>query len=343
MLKKVLSIVIPIFVGGVFLYLTFGDIDFAEFWLALKSLPPGHLLVLFAILLLQYVLRSWRWFLLLPRPHRPGEFRATFKALVMGYAITQVASRLGEVYRIWDLRSMTKREFGSVTSTVFLERILLDFTVFIAMMVYVFAFFQQEVQEQLPQAPIFMNILVSVTLGGLGGLVFLAVKPDWVEGIATGVGLFRLPLVGRLLRSLFADFVKGLAFIKSPMHYFELLFVNILTWISAFSMTWYCMWAFGVDASLSQALFIFTLGTVGVLIPSPGGVGVFHYLVATGMVALMGIEESIAVAFATVLHGTIMGGTILLGMIFYYYKPPVVLEEPEMKSNGAEPAQQIPD
>lgn len=324
MLKKVASIVLPILIGGIFLYLTFGDIDLTEFWQALKILSVGHILVLFGLLVLQYVFRGWRWFLLLPRPHRVGEYRATLKALVVGYAVTQVMSRVGELVRIWDLRSATKREFGSLASTVVLERILLDFTMFILLMIYVFAFFQAEVEVHLPQAPLFMQILVPLTLVGLGSLVLVALRPAFVERLCKRIGLFSFPVIGRILNELFHDFVKGLAFIKSPAHYFELLAVNLLTWASAFAMTYYCMWIFDIQASLSQTLFIFTLGTVGVLVPSPGGVGVFHYLVTAGCVALLGTEESLAVAFATVNHGIIMGGTMLLGMGMYFYDPEVV-------------------
>lgn len=323
MLKKTLSIVVPILIGGLFLYLTFRGIDLSEFWTALQDLPIIHLVVLFLLLILQYVFRGWRWFLLLPRPHYRGEYRATLRSMLLGYAVTQVASRVGEVYRIWDLRKATKREFGSLTSTVFLERILLDFTVFILLMVYVFAFFQQEVREHLPQAPLFMKILVPITLGGLVAMALVAFKPSWVEALCTRLGLFRLPLVGEILKTLFVDFVKGLAFIKSPAHYFELLLVNAVTWASAFAMTFYCMWAFGIEATVGQTLFIFTLGTVGVLVPSPGGVGVFHYLVTAGCVALLGTSESLAVAFATVNHGVIMGGTIVLGIAIYFYQPAV--------------------
>jgi hypothetical protein len=58
----------------------------------------------------------------------------------------------------------------------------------------------------------------------------------------------------------------------------------------------------GSRIDLVQQWIIYTVGSVGVLIPSPGAIGGFHFFVSQAMVFAAGINEELALAFATVMH-----------------------------------------
>jgi hypothetical protein len=73
---------------------------------------------------------------------------------------------------------------------------------------------------------------------------------------------------------------------------------------------------FGMDQtfgiSIVDAYVIMIVGAVGVAIPSPGGIGSYHYITIQVMVHLYGIDASQAATYAVFSHG---GQLILYTMI----------------------------
>jgi hypothetical protein len=55
--------------------------------------------------------------------------------------------------------------------------------------------------------------------------------------------------------------------------------------------------------SLLDAVMIMFIGGIGVAIPSPGGVGSFHYITRVTLVYLFGVDASLAVTYAVFVHG----------------------------------------
>jgi hypothetical protein len=77
-------------------------------------------------------------------------------------------------------------------------------------------------------------------------------------------------------------------------------------------LIWFFYWlnmelmvrAFGLESqvSLLQCLVVFTMGSMGVLIPAPGSVGTYHLAVKTALIATSGLNENLALAYVSVLH-----------------------------------------
>ena len=57
------------------------------------------------------------------------------------------------------------------------------------------------------------------------------------------------------------------------------------------------------------------LGAVGVVIPSPGGAGSYHYITRVTLVYLFGVEASLAVTYAVFVHGAQLVFFIVAGFI----------------------------
>ena len=75
---------------------------------------------------------------------------------------------------------------------------------------------------------------------------------------------------------------------------------------------WFLYWlnlylavlAFDLQNQVSpmQTLLVFTMGTLGVLLPAPGSVGTYHLMVKTALMAVSGLNENLALAYVSVLH-----------------------------------------
>ena len=82
-------------------------------------------------------------------------------------------------------------------------------------------------------------------------------------------------------------------------------------------MTFLCFRAFDPTAHLGPlaGLLVFVFGSLGMIIPTPGGMGSYHALVIAALV-LLGINQNDAFSFAMIIFFTInIFGNILFGII----------------------------
>jgi glycosyltransferase 2 family protein len=76
---------------------------------------------------------------------------------------------------------------------------------------------------------------------------------------------------------------------------------TILIWVWFFLMLVFAMKAFGPTSHLSfgQMLVVYIFGSFGVFIPSPGGMGTYHYLVILSL-SYYGLQQADAFSFANI-------------------------------------------
>jgi uncharacterized membrane protein YbhN (UPF0104 family) len=82
-------------------------------------------------------------------------------------------------------------------------------------------------------------------------------------------------------------------------------------------MTWFGFQAFAPTEHLDirAALTVFAFGTLGMVIPSPGGMGTFHALVIACLTLFYGIKGDDAFSVANIIFFTVsIGFNVVLGL-----------------------------
>ena len=82
-------------------------------------------------------------------------------------------------------------------------------------------------------------------------------------------------------------------------------------------MTYLCFFAYEPTAGLSPVagLMVFVFGAFGIVIPSPGGMGTFHFL-AIQALAMYGISGGDAFSFANILFFSVqLGCNVVVGIV----------------------------
>ncbi len=132
-----------------------------------------------------------------------------------------------------------------------------------------------------------MGFLALSTLGTL--LIFL------LKERLSQIPLFQK--VEKLLKG-FLDGLKSVLKLKNP-GLFSVYSVGI--WVMFYLQCWFNLMAFPPTAHLgaSAALMVFVFGTLGFVIPSPGGMGTFHALCIAGL-TLYGISGSDGFSYANI-------------------------------------------
>jgi uncharacterized membrane protein YbhN (UPF0104 family) len=74
------------------------------------------------------------------------------------------------------------------------------------------------------------------------------------------------------------------------------------------------------------------------LAPTPGGIGVYHGVIAGSLKALYGIPEEVGLAYATVNHGVNLMVQLLVGLAFLYREKITKLPDKELMESEMETA-----
>ncbi len=257
--------------------------------------------------------RAIRWKMLIqPLGFNPRLSNA-FVSIVIGYFANLGIPRMGEVVRAGTLAQYEKIGVEKVMGTIVVDRIV---DVISILMVTALA-----VMLEFNTIATFVNENVSFA-ERLGGLQRLAVYGLIAFLIFAGIfyvlrkRLLEMAFVQKII-NLLKGFVEGLRTISKLDRPWLFVLHSVNIWMMYFLMTYMCFFSFPPTSHLSPlvGLVVFVFGGWGIVIPSPGGMGTYHFLVQTAL-QMYGIEGDNAFSFANIAFFSIsLGVNVLLGII----------------------------
>ena len=275
------------------------------------------LMVLVAFMM-SNVSRAIRWSMLIrPMGYTP-RFINAFLTTVLGYFANLGLPRMGEVVRGASLAQYEKIPLEKVMGTIVVDRIL---DVISILLVTGLAFL-------LEYDTIWQFVNEKADLGKLANLGNLM-------AMAAGVGamgmvvlyLFRKPLsrtaIYKKVRDLALGFWEGLQTVRQLDRPWWFLFHSINVWFMYYLMTYLCFFAFAPTAGLPAVagLTVFVFGGWGVVIPSPGGMGTYHFLAQTAL-SMYGISGEDGFSWANIAFFSIqLGCNVLVGILALVFLP----------------------
>ena len=308
----------------VFLWLAFRGTDIVDIWEHSQDVKPIPVLFILASVLAGTYLRSYRWTLLLAPlrtdAEKPiGQFNA-FYAVLMGYAVNIVLPRGGEVVRLLSICKTERLPWAGVLATMLIDR-MLDVALLAILLGLTLLFLPNQVTNIVPGLATGGLVLLSAALLGLCLLPFFGHLSQ---------KLLNLPLLKRhipvkfssKLAELALQFDQGAGALRSVTRYRIIAVLSVLIWFTYWLNFYLMVFAFGLEDSINaiKCLIIFTVGSVGSLIPTPGSIGSIHYLVKMATVATAQISAEQALAFATILHlfTFIVFPSLIAAVVFLY-------------------------
>lgn len=320
--------------AGLLLYMALRGVDFEAVAEAFRTADYRWLAPLVVIAMGSHVLRAWRWQVLLEAlppepPHtasRLVSLKTSFYSVMIGYMVNYAAPRLGEVARTANLSAREKLRFSSVFGTVVVERaldvvvmggaLLVTLLLLFDRLAFLDEWFIGPLRVQLEHIP------TGAWAALVGGLTALGALACWVYRRAmrqesSALRGFLQTSVQPALRS----FKDGLlTLVRSPRR--GVLACSTLgMWGCYLLMAYLPLHMFGMTTSyelgLSEAWILMTLGAIGVSIPTPGGIGSYHYITIQALVYLFGVPEAPAASYAVLVHAvqlvlyTLVGGLCL--------------------------------
>lgn len=321
-LKTTLQYIIFIAIGGTLLFLAFRKTDTKELWESLMAANWWYVLLSMALGFAAFISRGYRWGLLLrPMGYKVGDWTATH-AISMGYMANAVVPRAGEIIRCTTLSKAEKIPLEKLVGTVVAERIVDLFMLILSISIsiafnwnrfqtfYQDAILGSELEEVEPSSGISAKWVVLLVLAIMAIITWI-----FREKIK------EIPLFQRII-DLLLGFREGIfSLIKTP-HRWGFIAHSLFIWTCYYLMVHVVIYALPETTHLNpiDSLFIMVVAGLGMLLPSPGGIGSYHYAVKIGMI-ILGVSEKAGLVFATLVHGGQFLMTIAAGLAaaVYFY------------------------
>jgi hypothetical protein len=110
-------------------------------------------------------------------------------------------------------------------------------------------------------------------------------------------------------------FVEGLAVMRRPGVLIAAIILSLGVWISIALGIWLTSLAFDVTVSLTGSFLVIMFLVVGVAVPTPSGLGTFHWAYRFAVTRFFGAAADQAAAAAIVLHAVSFIPVSALGLL----------------------------
>jgi uncharacterized protein (TIRG00374 family) len=294
-------------------------VPLSEIAARIASASPAWLAASLAISLVVFGLRAVRWVWIL-RPLGRVPFFPAFRATAIGFAAnTVLPARAGEILRPAILARERDLPFPALLASIVFERIL----------------------DALAQL-FFLAVALAVSPAAATG-PFASGRIRWavaaIAGVAVAVALFAVLwreaterfldrlfglLPGRLrpaVRRIAHTFLDGFASLKTPRLAILVGGSSLFMWFVINVQVYCTMRAFGLGLPLSAAYIVTTAAVLGLVVPTPGGVGGYHAAVQFALTDVFHVPLSTATGVALIAHAISFAPISLIGFTLFATSP----------------------
>lgn len=296
--RTTIKIFIPLSLGITLLWYLYRHQDVSEMMRIIKK-DIGYEILLFSLIfgLLGNIIRGLRWGILIDSLGKRVRRINLIYAVLGNYAINMVLPRVGEIWRCGVTAKYEKTPFTKLLGTLFVDRIMDTLVVgllTLCLSVFNIRFFRYFFDEN---PPVIINTIYQLLTSAWFYTILVAIALSiWV----VFVKLKRLAIVQKaagFLKNVWEG-VRSLWTIKNKTLFFV---ETLLIWGCYFTYFYITFFAFDFtkDLGIRIALIAFAMSSIGVAVPIQGGIGVWHFMVMTTLVAF-GVNKSDAGTFAMV-------------------------------------------
>ncbi len=267
-------------------------------------------LVMVAFLVSNYS-RTAKWMILLkPLGYQP-RFINGFLSILVAYFTNLFIPRIGEVIRAGIFSKYEKIPVEKVMGTIVVDRVVDVLCLLLAFglaLIFEFEKLWGYIEQNSGQGGSSSNTkwLVLGGMAAVAGLVFLLRKK------------LAQTAIFQKIQKLLLGFWEGIRTVGQLDRPWLFIFHSLNIWLLYFMMTWLGFKAFGPTSHLDlrAALTVFAFGTLGMVIPSPGGMGTFQGLVTGVLTLFYGINSNDAFSVANIIFFMIqIGLNAVMGLI----------------------------
>jgi len=304
-LKKYVGYTIPVLLMIVFLYLAFNKVDFAKVIKIISELSIGWFVIFILAFFLSHFLRALRWKVMLNSTKPNTSLLNLFGATMIGYGLNSVIPRLGELYRGFFAGKWENISRSVVLGTIVVERVIdilaLGISVLISVLVY-----QGNLFSELPW-------LKAAVVFGFTGIFVIIIVLILLVKFKEKFYSFVLNVVSKLsknaakkIANIFEMLINGFSTIKGTSSYIWVITYSILIMLNYGLTAELGFYVLNLqndfDINYNMAWIVMTVSAFGIIIPTPGGAGTYHFIGISVLVTLFAFTNEAASAYVLLTH-----------------------------------------
>ena len=313
--KNILKYVLSLLLAVALLWFCFRGIDWNEFMDSLKLCRWGWVLLSIVAGVLSNWFRAERWReILLPLDAKTSR-RTVFNAVNIAYLANFVFPRIGEFVRCGVVARDSGKEqgkvagniaadapkalgYGQVLGTVVTERsidLVMMFGILVCFLCLKWgefgAFFLENIWQPLSGR-------LDFSLWWIVAIAFFATV------ICVALIVLKRHSAASRIWAVFRGIWDGVVSCFRMKNWWRFIVQSVLIWAMYFLMSYTSLRAVPMldGLSLADAMFLMLAGSLGWLVPVPGGFGAFHYIVALALSTVYSLPFDLGIIFATISH-----------------------------------------
>jgi uncharacterized protein (TIRG00374 family) len=311
-LRNTITYVVFLGIGILLMYMVYRKIDPTEMWAEIRRANIWLVLLSAVMGYLAIVSRGVRWLVLMEPLGYRAKTWSSIHAVAFAYFANTFVPRSGELARCGVLNQTDDIPIDKLFGTVISERVI-DFVILLILVATAFftnvkAFGDFIASAQLPNLPATSTIII-VTAIAIGAVVLLFL-------------IFRMRIINsviyqKIIRFLLgvADGLKAVLKMKCKWTFiFHTLFIWTMYYLMAY-VIFFAMPSFG-GIEWNQALLVMIAGGLGMVFPSPGGIGSFQLAAVLSLEALA-FSKQMGTDYATLVWSVQTGMIIIAGAIAF--------------------------
>lgn len=297
------KILLAVIFGILLLAGVFSFAGFSQVFDIVSNVSLKYVAIACIMILITFILRTWRWNVLLRTSGYQAHRDTAFKCIMFGFLLNYLLpARIGDVARGLALKTTNDTPLGISLSTIVIERAMDMFTLAFILLTAIFI-----VAGVAPLAWIAVGALV-VAVGLVLGL-FSVYKYDHVilEHLGGRFGMLRksIPVLKTGLRNIY----------ENPQAIILCLFLSMPVWFFEISGLYFSAKALHFELIPSLAMISGVVAFIAQAIPTtPAGIGVHEGSIA-GVLMLFDVDVSTGTAIALVDHFVRVLVIFVVGMI----------------------------
>ncbi|MBT3508390.1 MAG: flippase-like domain-containing protein [Nitrospina sp.] len=326
-MKKARQLIIGLAIAVGALYYTLRNISLDELIASFKEVELVYVLPAFVIILLTFVIRAYRWQILL-RPFKDIPVSDIYAPLMIGFMGNILPARAGEFLRAYLVGKKQGITFAGAFSTIIVER-LFDLIFLLILFVWVFVVNVEMFDPQLTFSGVSVQTMLTgfgklcgvLVIGLLSFMFLLAYKEEQVKSF---IGWLVTPLPDNWkekITLMVGEFALGCKIIKDPGALLRIVLLSAVLWLFFVATYYPFYYAFDLqNKSLDSVLLLTVMVCVLItVLPTPGFLGSFNAGVLIALHEIMGEAEVTAVSFGMVSWAASFI-VLIAGGVFYIFK-----------------------
>ncbi len=321
-LSKVVGYSFPFFLTILFLYLAFKNIDLKQtFGIILNSSIPA---ILFYVLIffLSHIARAIRWKYMIKPVKENCSTSHLFGAVMVGYGVSCLIPRLGELYRGLFLGRWEDISRSTVIGTIVIERII-DIALFgIAALISAALYSGNMYNEIVWLKPSLLIGLVFVLSATIFLVLLIRFQKSFSSMLVRLTKKINKNYAGKL-KEIFDTLIEGLSSVKKTGNVFAILFWSVVILLLYAFHAQVGFYILGIQSTgkvdFELAWIVMTISSFGSIIPTPGAIGSYHIISIFVLTKLFYFDYESSAAYSIITHFISYATFILSTIVIVYF------------------------